>query len=103
MEAMILTFKQNPEPPKQPQQPENPEPHEPPETDLGTSWLAPKGNQRKTLIFTGTPPRNHEFWLQDEHEAEATGPVNETSDETLETDTRFWEPSETDIKKLEQE
>ncbi len=103
MEAMILTSKQNPEPPKQPQQPENPEPHEPPETDLGTSWLAPKGNQRKTLTFTGTPPRNHEFGLQDEHEAEATGPVNETSDKTLETDTRFWEPSETDIKKLEQE
>ena len=36
-------------------------------------------------IFQGTPPRSQVIGLQDEHEAEATGPVDETPDETHET------------------
>ena len=51
---------------------------------LCTSGFTLDGN-RRNLIFTGTPPRGQVIWLQDEHEAEATGPVDETPDETPET------------------
>ncbi len=57
---------------------------------LGTSGFTLDGN-RRNLTFTGGPPRSRVIELQDEHEAEATGPVDEFPDETSETEFEEWE------------
>ena len=57
---------------------------------FGTSEFTLDEN-RRNLISTGGPAWSHRIELQDEHEAEATGPVDEISEAPSETEDEEYE------------